>query len=191
MIQGILLAAGFGRRFDPSGRSSKLLAPLCDGRSVAWHSARALCSALPHSLAVIRPGQTELAAQLASAGCRILESTEAEAGMGSALAHAVRDTAGADGWVIALADMPWLPPAAVRAVARAIDAPERMVAAAHLGTRGHPVGFGAHWCDALGALRGDAGARALLKHGALHLVEAGSANVLHDIDRPEDLKKAV
>lgn len=189
MIQGILLAAGFGRRFDPSGRTSKLLAPLGDGHSVAWHSARALCSALPGSLAVIRPGQTTLAAQLESAGCRILESGEAEAGMGSALAHAVRDTAGADGWVIALADMPWLPPAAVLAVAQAIDAPRRRVAAAYLGRRGHPVGFGAHWGDTLGALRGDTGARDLLKHGTLHLVETGNAGVLRDIDLPEDLTK--
>lgn len=189
MIQGILLAAGYGRRFDPSGLASKLLAPLGDGHCVAWHSARALCSALPGSLAVIRPGQTELAAQLASAGCRILESSEAEAGMGSALAHAVRDTAGADGWLVALADMPWLPPAAVLAVAHAIDAPQRMVAAAHLGTRGHPVGFGAHWREALGTLRGDTGARGLLRQGAVHLVEAGSADVLRDIDRPEDLTK--
>ena len=80
-MQGILLAAGFGRRFDPDGRVSKLLAPLPDGRSVATHAAEALCAALPGSLAVIRPGQSALAAQLRDAGCRIVESAAAEDGM--------------------------------------------------------------------------------------------------------------
>ena len=40
--QGILLAAGYGRRFDPEGRQDKLLASMADGRPVLWHSARAL-----------------------------------------------------------------------------------------------------------------------------------------------------
>ncbi|MFN3594797.1 MAG: FAD:protein FMN transferase, partial [Thiobacillaceae bacterium] len=59
----------------------------------AWHAARALCSALPGSIAVIRPGHAALAEVLRDAGCRVLESRDAEAGMGSALAHAVREQA--------------------------------------------------------------------------------------------------
>ena len=37
---GILLAAGFGRRFDAAGQRNKLLEMLPGGRSVAWRSAR-------------------------------------------------------------------------------------------------------------------------------------------------------
>jgi len=190
MIQGILLAAGYGRRFDPSGRSSKLLAALPDGRSVAWHAARALCSALPGSIAVIRPGHEALAAELRDAGCRVLESRDAEAGMGSALAHAVRDSAGAGGWLVALADMPWLPVATIRAVAAAIDQPERIAAAAFAGQRGHPVGFGAAHGAALAALRGDSGARELLRTHPVQLIEAGDDGVLRDIDLPHHLQRA-
>lgn len=189
MIQGILLAAGYGRRFDPSGRSSKLLAALPDGRSVAWHAARALCAALPDSLAVVRPGQDALTTALRDAGCRILESRDAEAGMGSALAHAVRDSAGADGWLVALADMPWLPVDTIRAVAAAIDQPERIAAAACDGQRGHPVGFGAAHGAALAALRGDSGARELLRAHPVQLVEAGDDGVLRDIDVPAQLQR--
>ncbi|OYW29151.1 MAG: molybdopterin-guanine dinucleotide biosynthesis protein MobA, partial [Methyloversatilis sp. 12-65-5] len=153
-MQGILLAAGYGRRFDPSGQTSKLLARLPAGRTVAAQAARTLCAVLPGSVAVIRPGQIELAAQLRDAGCHLLESVEAEAGMGSALAHAVRETRGADGWLVALADMPWVPAAAIRAVAAAIDTPLRIAAAAFDGQRGHPVAFGAHWAPELVALGG-------------------------------------
>lgn len=190
MMQGILLAAGYGRRFDPSGRSSKLLAALPDGRSVAWHAARALCAALPESLAVVRPGQDALTTALRDAGCRILESRDAEAGMGSALAHAVRASADADGWLVALADMPWLPLDAIRAVAAAIDRPERIAAAACDGQRGHPVGFGAAHGPALAALRGDSGARELLHTHPVQLIEAGDDGVLRDVDLPEHLQRA-
>lgn len=186
-MQGILLAAGYGRRFDPSGQRSKLLACLPDGESVAAQSARTLCAALPGSIAVIRPGQTELAAQLRDAGCHIVESIEAEAGMGSALAHAVRATRGAEGWLVALADMPWVPGGAIRAVASAIDTPKRIAAAAFDGRRGHPVAFGAHWASQLVALRGDSGARDLLRTADVRLIEAGTADVLRDIDHPADL----
>ncbi len=187
VIRGILLAAGHGRRFDPGGRKSKLLAALPDGRRVAWQAARALCTALPGALAVIRPGQIELAALLADAGCLILESDEAEGGMGQALAHAVRETAHADGWLIALADMPWVPANVMRSVADAIDAPERIVAASFLGQRGHPVGFGASHGAALSMLQGDTGACDLLRTHAVRLIDGGTPGVLRDIDRPEDL----
>jgi molybdenum cofactor cytidylyltransferase len=190
MIQGILLAAGYGRRFDPSGRSSKLLAELPDGRSVAWHAAHALCSARPGSIAVIRPGHETLSAELRDAGCCVLVSRDAEAGMGSALAHAVRASAGADGWVVALADMPWLPVEAIRAVAGAIDRPERIAAAAFAGQRGHPVGFGAAHGAALAALQGDSGARDLLRAHPVLLIEAGDDGVLRDLDLPEHLPRA-
>lgn len=187
MIQGILLAAGFGRRFDPGGRTSKLLARLPDGQCVAAQSALTLCAVLPGSLAVIRPGQTELAAQLRDAGCRILESANADAGMGSALAHAVRETANSQGWLVALADMPWVPRAAIQSVAGAVDGPTLITAAAFRGQRGHPVAFGAAHRDALAALRGDVGARDLLRRADVQLIETGTIDVLRDIDHPADL----
>ncbi|WP_018412795.1 nucleotidyltransferase family protein [Methyloversatilis thermotolerans] len=189
MMQGILLAAGYGRRFDPSGRSSKLLAALADGRSVAWHAARALCSALPGSIAVIRPGHAALAEVLRDAGCRVLESHDAERGMGSALAHAVRETAGADGWLVALADMPWLPPDTIARVARAIDHPLRLAAAFHDGRRGHPAAFGAAWYPLLSELDGDQGARSLLAGHEVVCVDSPDDGVLRDVDRPADLTR--
>lgn len=186
-MRGILLAAGYGRRFDPDGQRSKLLAPMADGRCVATHAAQALCAALPGSLAVIRPGQHALATVLRDAGCEVLESTGAEGGMGHALADAVQASAGADGWLVALADMPWLAPDLIRAVAAAVRTPDDIAAAAFAGRRGHPVAFGAAHRAALCALNGDQGARELLRSGSLHRIDSPDDSVLRDIDRPEDL----
>lgn len=189
MIRGILLAAGYGRRFDPDGVQDKLLTRLDDGRPVIWHAAHALCAALPGSLAVLRPGQTGRALWLRDAGCEVVESAAAEAGMGSALAAAVAASSDADGWVVALADMPWLPVEAVAAVAAALDQPERVAAARHDGRRGHPVGFGAAWGARLMALGGDSGARDLLRDADVLLIDSADSGVLRDVDTPADLAR--
>lgn len=186
-MRGILLAAGYGRRFDPDGVQDKLLAPLADGRPVIWHAARALCAVLPGSVAVLRPGQAERALWLRDAGCEVVESAAAETGMGAALAAAVAASANADGWVVALADMPWLPVDAVAAVAAAIDHPQRVAAAMHDGRRGHPVGFGAAWGAKLMALTGDSGARELLRETEILLIDNADPGVLRDVDTPADL----
>lgn len=186
-VQGILLAAGYGRRFDAEGGQDKLLVPMEDGRPVLWHSARVLTAVLPDCLAVIRPGQALRARWLTEGGCRVLESPAAEAGMGSALAAAVGACGGASGWVVALADMPWLDASAVAAVAAGIDAPQRLVAMTHRGRRGHPVGFGSAWGEQLAALTGDTGARALLAGQDIRLIDWPDDSVLRDIDRPADL----
>lgn len=184
---GILLAAGYGRRFDAAGLRNKLLAKLPDGHTVAWHSGHTLATALPGAVAVVRPEQPELAAELSRAGCRILEAREAETGMGAALAAAVAYTAEARGWVVALADMPWLPEEIVRAVALTITAPDVIAAPWHEGRRGHPVGFGAAWRDTLLKLEGDEGARALLQAQPVTRILTEHEGAFRDIDRAEDL----
>lgn len=185
---GILLAAGFGRRFDASGRQNKLLARLPDGQTVAGRSARSLANTLPGALAVIRPGHAELAAELRQAGCRVLEAPAAEAGMGAALAAAVAATAQARGWVVALSDMPWLPAGLVRAVALTITTPDAIAAPWRDGRRGHPVGFGAAWRDTLLRLDGDEGARALLKTQAVIRILTEDDGAFRDVDVAGDLE---
>ncbi len=187
MMQGILLAAGNGRRFDPSGLMDKLLQPLDDGRPVLWHSAFNLCSALGTCIAVIRPGQDARRAILESAGCSVIVARAAEAGMGETIAAAVRETAQAPGWLITLGDMPWVPPALIRRVARAVATPASVAAPWHGGKRGHPVAFGAGWYAALTGLKGDAGARDVLQQASIVRVVPAPAGVLRDVDLPADL----
>ncbi|GAB7549773.1 nucleotidyltransferase family protein [Cupriavidus sp. 8B] len=184
---GILLAAGYGRRFDPAGQRNKLLATLPDGRTVAGRSARTLVSVLPGTLAVIRPGNPALAAELRAAGCKVLETPAAQAGMGAALAAAVAATPDASGWVVALADMPWLPAELVQAVALTITTRDAIAAPWRDGRRGHPVGFGSAWRDTLLKLDGDEGARELLKTQPVMRILTEDEGAFRDVDTPGDL----
>ncbi|TCK38178.1 molybdenum cofactor cytidylyltransferase [Paraburkholderia sp. BL8N3] len=185
---GILLAAGLGTRFDPSGLHNKLLATLADGTPVVFQSARRLLSVATQVVAVVRPGAEKLADVLNEAGCDVIFSIDAERGMGATLAAAVRATPEAEGWLVALGDMPWIEPATIEAVARPLDEGAPLVAPFHRGKRGHPVGFGAKHRATLAELDGDAGARALLSTHLVRRIDVSDANILRDIDLPSDLQ---
>jgi len=185
---GILLAAGYGSRFDPSGLHNKLLATLPDGTPVAFQSARRLLSAVSRVVAVVRPGSEKLAEVLNEAGCDVMFSIDAVRGMGATLAAAVRATQDAEGWLVPLGDMPWIEPGTVEAVARSLDAGASIVAPFYRGQRGHPAGFGAMDLEALSCLDGDAGARALFMSEAVERIEVEDANILRDVDLPGDLR---
>jgi len=191
---GILLAGGRGSRFDPSGAQNKLLARLTRGpnagEAVAFVAARRLCAVLGRVIAVVRPqgaGADELSHVLAQAGCEVLVSADATRGMGASLAAGVRHGGPAAGWVIALADMPELQAATIRAVSAALVAPDSIAAACYAGQRGHPVGFAAAHRDALLRLDGDRGARSLFEAHPVALIDTQDPGVLLDIDTPDAL----
>jgi molybdenum cofactor cytidylyltransferase len=184
---GILLAAGFSRRF---GSNDKLLHMLPDGRPIALAAAQHLLQALPHSIAVIQPDNASLDRLLRDAGMQVLHC--ASAGMGDSIAAAVHASASFDphsGYVIALADMPYLRPQTILKVAAALDN-ARIVAPAYQGQRGHPVGFSTSLREELLVLHGDEGARSVLQRHReeLQLLDCDDAGVLADIDTAADLK---
>lgn len=183
----LLLAAGRGTRFDPSGAQNKLLAPLADGSLVACAAARALLATLSNVMAVVRPGAEALAHVLNEAGCNVIFCAEAERGMGATLAAGVRATAESEGWIVALADMPWIASTTIEALARRLDGGASIVAPVYRGRRGHPVGFGAKYCEALSSLDGDVGARALLTSDEVVSIEVDDAGILADVDTHADL----
>src|SRR5688572_9770261 len=158
-IAGILLAAGVGSRFG----GEKLLHPLEDGVAIAAHAARNLLAATSDVVAVVRWGDFPLYEMLEQEGCQVTMFQDARRGMGASLAHGVAQARGADGWVIALADMPRIAPATIRSVIAALQDGVPIAAPACKGERGHPVGFGAALREELLALNGDQGARAVLE----------------------------
>ena len=184
-IVGLLLAAGEGRRFG----SDKLLHPLADGTPMAVASARTLRRACPRSIAILRPEQTVLAGLLAAEGLELVTCAEASAGMGHSLAAGVAASRDAAGWLVALADMPFLQAATLQRVAEALAGGAALVAPVHRGLRGHPVAFAPRWRDELLALGGDAGARAILAghRDLLCKLETDDPGVLRDVDTPADL----
>ena len=187
LATGLLLAAGRGTRFDPHGQQNKLLAPLPDGTPIARAAAHTMLAVLPRVIAIVRPGAEALAHLLNEVGCEVVFAADAERGMGASLAAGVHASAEADGWVVALADMPWILPATVEAVARKLGEGAPIVAPVHRGQRGHPVGFGGVHGEALAALDGDTGARSLLASPDLTTIAVDDPGVLADVDTPGDL----
>lgn len=186
-ITGILLAAGRSSRFG----ADKLLHPLADGTPIAVAAARALRAACPLAAAVLRREQEDLAGLLRGEGLELVRVRSDNAGMGESLACAVHATSGAKGWVVALADMPFVRAETVRAVFAALARGASLAAPAVAGRRGHPVGFAAEWRDALLALDAEQGARELLRAGRarLELIPCTDEGALLDIDTRDALDR--
>lgn len=184
---GILLAAGRGRRFDPSGARNKLLQALPGGDAVAIASARTLLSILPKVIAVV-PEDGALAVALRALGCEVTVCADADSGMAASLVHALRvSLPNPHGWLVALADMPHVAPQTVRALAAALADGASIAVPVSGGRRGNPVAFGPEHLPALLALQGDQGARGLLKSCQVIEIEVNDPGIFRDIDTPADL----
>jgi molybdenum cofactor cytidylyltransferase len=173
----IVLAAGRGQRFAQSGGAMhKLDAPL-GGVSVLQRVLHTVAiSGLPFH--IVRPERG-----------RYAESD----GMGDSIARGVAATAEAAGWLILPGDLPMIKAHSLIEVARGL-ASHPVVMPCWSGQQGHPVGFGRQCREALTALRGDAGARAIVRAHrqasevqVLHLDDPG---IVMDIDTLDDLARA-
>ncbi len=189
MNVALLVAAGYGRRFDPTGASAKLEARI-DGTMVAVHTARALLAQCDRVIACVRPASLRLADELAAAGCDIEQvQDEADEGMGHSIACGARRAAGIDGLKTLLvqpADMPWLATGSVDAVLR-VPLDRLTVLPTYRGQDGHPVRFGVELLPELAQLSGERGARPLLlRHPPLRIA-VEDAGVVRDVDTPADL----
>jgi molybdenum cofactor cytidylyltransferase len=188
---GILLAAGFSRRF---GAADKLLQPLPDGRPIALASAENLIKAIPVSIAVLRSENKVLAELLSSAGFKVVFCNENDQEMADSLVKAIRFSANFeaanDGFVIALADMPYIATSTISAVANKLSSSgASIVIPTYNGQRGHPVGFAARFRSELENLHGDEGARSIIKRypNEIELLPCDDPGILADIDTPADL----
>jgi molybdenum cofactor cytidylyltransferase len=184
-IVGLLLAAGSATRFG----SDKLSHRLPHGVPIAVQAARHLRAEVTRILAVLKPGTGELAVQLKSEGCEIVVCENAAEGMGASLACAARAAGKADGYLVALADMPFVRRTSIAAVRDALASGAPLAAPFFRARRGHPVGISGIFFDQLLASKGDEGAKSILTHNQNRLVKipVGDPGVIRDIDTPEDL----
>ena len=184
-VTGILLAAGSASRFG----SDKLLHLLPHGVPIAVQAARHLISEIREVLAVVRPDSQELSQLLVSEGCKVVICERADEGMGASLACAVRAAGAADGYLVALADMPFVRPTSIAAVRDALVTGARIAAPYFRARRGHPVGISGSFRAELEELGGDEGARRLLEAHESEVVKVpvGDPGVIRDIDKPADL----
>lgn len=183
-VGAILLAAGSARRMG----SDKLTADL-GGRPLALHALAAIEAAGLRRpiVAIARGGKLR---ELFEGRARIVEVADHALGMGHSLAAAVG--AAPDDWtaaIICLADMPFVRPATLQALAAAA-APGAILRPAFEGRPGNPVLWGRDHFAALGSLTGDRGGRDILVRQPASLLACDDPGVLVDIDTPEALAEA-
>lgn len=184
-IVGLLLAAGRGRRFG----GDKLMHRLPEGTPMIVASAQQLAAATDRTVALVRPCQAALREALSELGIEAVEVTDADSGMGNTLAAGVRATPQAAGWVIALGDMPRVSQDTVDQLVIGLRSGASIAAPFHLGQRGHPVGFACSWYGELHRLKGDEGARHLLRSESARItrIDVDDPGCLFDVDTPSDL----
>lgn len=186
---GLLLAAGFSRRF---GTLNKLHHRLAEGDTVAARAARTLITALPRAVAVVREDDTLLAQTMTALGYRVALCDATQQTMSDSLKLGVLTAQTSfpeiKGLVIALADMPFIQAATIQSIAQALSQTQ-IVQPEYQGQPGHPVGFSHAFIPALMTITGDQGARQVVRaHQAeVQRLVCQDAGILRDIDTPADL----
>jgi len=185
-IVGILLAAGQSTRFG----GNKLLYPLSDDIPMVLQSARKLNSVMTTTIAVVDDMSSEVAILLARDGMQVIENPHASTGMGSSIACGVASMAAARGWVIVLADMPFIPASIIRSIVTGLDQGADIIAPVYKQQRGHPVGFSARHMRALTLLHDDRGAQGILQSNShsVELIKTTERGVIDDIDTKESIQ---
>lgn len=189
-VCGLVLAAGLATRFG----SDKLLHPLPDGRPLIAHTLAAVGEALGTQFVVVASADNQsLRESLASMGIRFVLTGSQPASMGTSLAAGVAAVPTDHGVVVMLADLPFISPATIAAVVRAVAGGASVAAPFHAGQRGHPVGFSPAWRQTLLGLHGQQGAGPLLARCGSDLlpIEVDDPGCIADIDTPADLAAAL
>jgi molybdenum cofactor cytidylyltransferase len=183
-VAGVVLAAGAGSRF--AGPSPELLAPLRGRPLVAWaieHAARAGFDDV-----LVITGAVDLTDIPLPPGVRLVPNPRYAAGQSTSLVAAL-DAAQAGGHeavVIGLADQPFVPAEAWRAVAAATDRP--IAVATYDGRRRNPVRLAAEvWDEVRARVHGDEGMRQLWGEWPDRVAEVGCPGSPDDIDTTEEL----
>ena len=113
----------------------------------------------------------------------------AELGMGNSLKSGVRHSSDSYGWMIALADMPFISTETIHSLSLELLKDAKLCAPVFQGVRGHPVCFSRALIKQLLAVDDSDGAANLVSKYRDELVEVqtNDRGVLHDIDVPDDL----
>ncbi|MHB0776170.1 nucleotidyltransferase family protein [Halomonas sp. WWR20] len=187
-VVALVMAAGRARRFGTDKRRARLP----DGRSLLAATLALAQDSFSSVYVAIRDDDAPQALAIPPR-VSILRTAHADEGLGSSLADAflaleTAVTCDVTAAAVLLGDMPWVAPATCRQLIMHADS-ARIVRPRHDGRPGHPVLFGrALWAD-MPLIRGQSGARELLRRhpAACRTLEVADAGIHRDVDRPADL----
>jgi CTP:molybdopterin cytidylyltransferase MocA len=183
LICGLVLAAGAGTRF---GERSKLLAEL-DGRPLLEHAVAAQCAVpeLERIAVVLGAFASDVLARVDFMRAEPVVCPRWNEGQALSLRCGIEHLSSAGDVsrvIVTLGDQPLVSP---ELIARFLGEPPG-TRAVYGGVPGHPVVLGPVQLRAIGGLRGDQGARELLRGG--YRIECGDSSAVRDVDTPEDLE---
>lgn len=193
MIHLILLAAGQGLRM---GGPNKLLLPF-RGRTVLETTLSALLDAGIGPVTVVTGHRRdELLPLLKAYPVREVFNARFLEGMTSSIQAGIAATAAGRGYMICLADMPWISAAVYRQLESYFSQVEKADRQAIVSPRfgqasGNPVLFAAAWRDAILTHGEPEGCRGLVQANAAHVhrIDLPDDSVVRDLDTPEDYAK--
>jgi len=189
-VGALVLAAGEGRRFG----GAKQLAEL-RGAPVLAHVLRAVAAVpeLAPRVVVLGARAREIrrgvGERLVDGGFEVVVADDWASGQAASLRAGVRALGDVDAALVLLGDQPFVTPEAIAGTLAAF-APEEddAVRAAYDGVPGHPVLLGRRPLDRVPELRGDVGARDLLRAARVRTWEAGHLCDARDVDTREQLE---
>jgi len=184
-LHAIVLAAGASSRFG----SPKQLVRI-DGQSLLQRALAHTSDLVGAAVSIVLGAHAaEIAETLPPGSASILVNRNWQEGIGSSVRIGVQRLPGAcDGVLIVLADQPLVGSETLRRLITAWRRQPRQIIASHYGSAtGVPAIF-PRWCFGdLMALRGDQGARIVIRRYSDHVVRLAHPEAAVDIDYPEDL----
>lgn len=196
MNGALILAAGFSRRFGSDKRMHSISTDAGDAVPMVCATVGLYLQAFSQTRVVLRAEDQALETRLRTLypDIQTVAAVDSELGMGHSLAAGIASARDWDYAFIGLADMPFVRPETLAALndqmaRRRRTEPERptIIQPVRDGTSGHPVGFSHHYFAELMALRGDQGAKEVVKNARHQVVEVAVEDdgVLKDLDRPD------
>ena len=189
MIAAVVLAAGSGSRF---GASAKQLAEL-DGIPLLEHALRAVeaVASIDRIVVVLGARAEQIRAGVGFGAAEVVVCADWADGQAASLRCGVEAVAEADAAVLTLGDMPRITPDVIEAFAglAAVYGRNVRARAVYDGKPGHPVVLGSAYFARIAALRGDIGAREVLKEIGAHPIECSHLCSSADVDTPEALEE--
>jgi len=182
----LILAAGAGQRFG----SSKQIADL-NNKPLIRHIVDEANRVFQDSVFCMVGSNADAVKAVIADTCQIVENKDWQKGMGSTIAHGIRHLIlhyNFDAVLVVLGDQYLL---TKDDLIKYIDEykSQSIIATNHLGKAGVPALFPKQYFDDLSKLKGEGGARLLLKANP-HTIMLNVPNARYDIDTPEDLLAA-
>ena len=190
MIAAVVLAAGVSSRM---GRPKQTLdvegVPMLERVLLTFRRSK-----VGRVVVVIGAHAEEVRSRVRFADEVIVENPKFDEGMSGSLKLGLRNVGEADAAFVALGDQPFVQPETVDRMVAAYEKTRAcIVIPTYRGTRGNPVLFDRSIFPQIEGIRGDVGAKSVVRRNASEVLEVDvrDIGVLADIDTPSDLADAV